>query len=97
MSDDARQGYSSALALDGVRDHWRLHWSVVAVSDVRVQDKNRVVSLNRSGEVVAHALRVNPELPWIVYQGKVFAAHVEPTLPEVVQRKLILAMLEALS
>lgn len=97
MSDDARQGYSSALALDGVRDHWHLRWSVVAVSDVRIQDKNRVVALDNSGEVVAHAWRATEELPWLLYRGKLFVGHIEPTIPEVMQRKLVLACLATLS
>lgn len=67
------------------------------MSDVRIQDKNRVVALDDSGEVVAHAWRATEELPWLLYRGKLFVGHIEPTIPEVMQRKLVLACLATLS
>lgn len=70
------------------------------MATTQIINANFVIGLDRSSTMVGFALREHPELPWLVYQGdpehRTFVGHVEPSIPEVLQRKLILAMVEVL-
>lgn len=69
------------------------------MADIRIINKNRVIGVDRKGDTTVWAIRDEPGLSWrVLIDGMVAdAAKVSGYLPEVVQRKLILAIVKELT